>query len=144
MPEYNGYSLNSSTEIPDVLYQDFDMNFLANPNSGDVPLLKNSRAIIQSVKNLVLTNMYDNFYNPGIYSGILAALFENFDPILVTQLQNAIRDVITNYEPRAQYLDCLITSDESLDKNQMNLKIYVRPITAKVSIEILMTLERIR
>lgn len=131
-------------EIAEILYMDFDIKFIANPNTGDVPMLKNSKAIMRSVRNLVLSNMYDHPYQPSIYSGVLAALFENFDPILVTQLKNAVRDVIINYEPRVDYLDTIVSSDEALDKNTITMKIYVRPVNAKNPIVIPVTLERIR
>lgn len=133
-----------SLEIPDILYQDFDLQFKAHPNTGDIPMLKNTKAIIRSVRNLLLTNMYDHPYNPSLYSGLLGALFENFDPILVQQLKNAIRDVLINWEPRVEYLDSVISNEEELDRNSISIKLYVRPINSKQSVEIPLLLERIR
>lgn len=133
-----------SLVIPDLIYKDFDIQFLPHPDTGDVPLLNNTKAIIRSVRNLVLTNQYDHPYSPNIFAGILDALFENFDPIIILQLRNAVRDVILRYEPRVDYIDTVVSEDEALDKNEINLKIYVRPVISKESIEIPLIIQRIR
>ena len=131
-------------ESSDLLYKDFDVQFISHPDTGDVPMLNNVKAIMRSVRNLVLTNRYDHPYNPGIFSGVLDALFENFDPILVMQLKNAVGDVIKNYEPRVDFLECLVSESEAIDRNEIILKIYVRPVNSKSPIEIPLVIERIR
>ena len=131
-------------EINDKIYRDFDLQFIAHPNTGDVPMLMNHKAIMRSVKNLVLSNIYDHFYNVSIFSGVLDALFENFDPITVKQLQTAVENVVKNNEPRAEYIDTKVSSEELLDKNIITMKIYVRPLNALTPLEIPLVLERLR
>lgn len=131
-------------EINDKIYRDFDLQFIAHPNTGDVPMLMNHKAIMRSVKNLVLSNIYDHFYNVSIFSGVLDALFENFDPITVKQLQTAVENVVKYNEPRAEYIDTKVSSEELLDKNIITMKIYVRPLNALTPLEIPLVLERLR
>lgn len=132
-----------SIEIKEVAYSDVDFYFRPHPVTKDVPMLKNVQSIKRSVRNLVLTNAYEKFYNANIYSGVLESLFENFDPILVTVLKGKIEQVL-QFEPRAILNDVLISNNETLDRNGINITIVFTPINRvrKETIEVF--LERVR
>lgn len=85
--------------VPD--YADLDLDFVRHPGTSDVSKKTGVEAIKRSIRNLVLTNFYERPFRPDIGSNALALLFENITPITAVNLQNAIRETIQNYEPRA-------------------------------------------
>ena len=84
------------------IYKDLNLNFSANPVTGDVTTVTDVIAVKRSVRNLLLTNHYDRPFHPEIGSNVPALLFENVGPITGNQLQRAIEEMIGNFEPRAR------------------------------------------
>ena len=84
------------------VYRDLNLNFSANPVTGDVTTVTDVIAVKRSVRNLLLTNHYDRPFHPEIGSNVPALLFENVGPITGNQLQRAIEEMIGNFEPRAR------------------------------------------
>ena len=84
------------------VYKDLNLNFSANPVTGDVTTVTDAIAVKRSVRNLLLTNHYDRPFHPEIGSNVPALLFENVGPITGNQLQRAIEEMIGNFEPRAR------------------------------------------
>jgi phage baseplate assembly protein W len=130
------------TPIKEIAYKDIDIRFTINPNTGDIGVLKNAQAISRSIKNLVLTNRYERPYKSNLSSDVLRSLFENYSPASVMVMENRIRDVIRNYEPRAQLLD--VSADPKFDSNILTVNVIYRPINAKEPVEIAIFLERLR
>lgn len=128
--------------VKKVEYKDIDIHFQANPNGGDVPYLANDKAITQAIKNLVFTNLYERPYKSKIASDVLRSLFENFTPAAVNILRNRIRDVIVNYEPRADLID--VTIDWRDEYHEMKVDILYRPMNARDPITITVFLEKLR
>lgn len=83
-------------------YSDLDLDFIAHPTTGDVVKKKGEDAVKRSIRNLVLTNFYDRKFRHGIGSNATKVLFDNITPMTAMHLQNAIIEVISNYEPRAR------------------------------------------
>jgi phage baseplate assembly protein W len=134
---------NPSNQINEIIYSDLDFFFNIHPVTMDVPMLKNVASIKRSIRNLVLTNRYEKFFKPTIFSGVLAGLFENFDPILVNQLKDKIKEVL-QVEPRAIINDVLISDYEELDRNGINITIIFKPIN-RIRVETVdVFLERVR
>lgn len=86
-------------------FSDLDLNFIANPATGDVSKKYDVNAIKQSVKNLVMTNHYERLFHPEIGSQVTGLLFEPFSPVLQAMLERAIVNTITNFEPRVRLLN---------------------------------------
>ena len=84
------------------VYKDLNLNFTANPITGDVATVTDVNAVKRSVRNLLLTNHYDRPFHPEIGSNVTALLFENFGPITGNQLSRTIEEMISNFEPRAR------------------------------------------
>ena len=97
------------------VYRDLNLNFSANPVTGDVATVTDVIAVKRSVRNLLLTNHYDRPFHPEIGSNVPALLFENFGPITGNQLSRAIEEMIGNFEPRARvtHVECSPISESN-------------------------------
>jgi phage baseplate assembly protein W len=83
-------------------YSDLDLDFLAHPTTGDIVRKTGEDAIKRSVRNLILTNFYERKFRHYIGSNTTRLLFELPNAFTATHLKDAIREVITNYEPRVK------------------------------------------
>jgi phage baseplate assembly protein W len=119
-----------------------DLNFTIHPVKKDVNVYKNEFAIINSIKNLVLTNFYERPFQPEIGSNVRKLLFEQVDSIVAAQLERAISEVIGNFEPRAEVsrVDAVPSPDENLYKIRLEFFIINQPNPVTINF----FLERIR
>jgi phage baseplate assembly protein W len=101
-----------------------------------------SYAVINSVKNLVLTNFYERPFRPNIGSNIRNLLFENTSPLVANQIERAIQETVTNYEPRVSVKT--VSAIPSSDENGYNVKMefYIVNMTTPITIDFY--LQRIR
>lgn len=83
-------------------FKDISLSFVPHPVTKDLPVLKNERAIIRSIRNLVETIPTERFFNSLIGSDIRASLFEFVDYGTASIVQNQIKTTIKNYEPRVE------------------------------------------
>ena len=126
----------------DRTFRDLDLNFTIHPVRKDINVYKNEFVIINSIKNLVLTNHYERPFQPEIGSNIRRMLFEQVDSITAAQIEREITEVIGNFEPRAQVsrVDAIPSPDENLYK--IRLEFFI--INSSEPITINFFLERIR
>jgi phage baseplate assembly protein W len=75
-------------------FKDLDLNFTIHPVKKDINTHKNEYAIINAVKNLVLTNHYERPFQPEIGSNIRRLLFENVDTVTASQIEREIVETI--------------------------------------------------
>ena len=98
-------------------FSDLDLNFVANPITGDVYKKFDENAIKASIKNLVLINHFEKHFHPEIGSEVRHLLFELPDPQVDMMLSRTITTVITTYEPRVDIVKVIvknIPNDNSL------------------------------
>jgi phage baseplate assembly protein W len=123
-------------------FKDLDLNFNIHPIRKDINLHKNEIAIINSIKNLVLTNHYERPFQPVIGSNIRRLLFENVDVLTASQIQREIEEVISNFEPRAQVSSVLVIPAPDENKYNVQLEFFVFNLPNPITINFF--LERIR
>lgn len=123
-------------------YADLDLDFMPHPTTKDVMKKTGIEAIKRSVRNLVLTNFYDKPFQPYIGSNALKLLFDNATPLTANFLNNAIREVITNFEPRVKIEDLRVSFD--YDNNGYNVKLFITILNRNEPATINLFLERIR
>ena len=125
------------------IYRDLNLNFNANPVTGDVTTVTDVNAVKRSVRNLLLTNHYDRPFHPEIGSNIQNILFQNFGPITGNQLSRAIEEMLANFEPRARVekVDCYPVSDQN--KYDVRIYFYVENLPAELQ-EFQTVLETVR
>jgi phage baseplate assembly protein W len=123
-------------------FRDLDLNFTIHPIRKDINVHKNEFAIINSVKNLILTNFYERPFQPQIGSSVRNLLFENIDTIIAAQLERAIEETILNYEPRVQISNITAVARPDENKYSIQLEFFVINNSSPITIDFF--LERIR
>ena len=81
-------------------FKDISLSFTPHPVTKDLPILANERAITRSVRNLVETIPTERFFNSLLGTDIRDSLFENFERSTVTIIEDQVREVLGNFEPR--------------------------------------------
>ena len=86
-------------------FKDISFSFAPHPVTKDLPILKNERAIVRSVRNLVETIPTERFFNSDLGTDIRGSLFENFYPGMMRVIEDQIRETVYAYEPRIDNLN---------------------------------------
>ena len=123
-------------------FSDLDLNFTIHPIKKDINRQKNEAAVVNSIKNLILTNHYEKPFQPDIGSNVRRILFENMDTITATTLQNEIAQTIRNYEPRVNISKLEVAPDFENNGFKVYMEFFVVNVTNPITINFF--LERIR
>lgn len=87
-----------------MLYSDFDMSFEPDPISKDLRRVVDDESVKQSVKNLILTSLYERVFQPSLGSEIYNSLFEPLDQVTTAVLARTIVDTVRLFERRAKVI----------------------------------------
>ena len=133
-----------ATVTTDVVrdFKDLDLSFNIHPVKKDINKHVGVKAVINSIKNLVITNHYEKPFQPEIGSNVRKLLFENIDELTSIALQREISQVIANYEPRASVSKVFVFAD--YENNGFNVEVEFSVINQSDPITITFFLERIR
>lgn len=122
-------------------FADFKTEFdLANYR--DLQLTENEQSVLQSVHNLIQTNIGERLYNPNVGCDVRSLLFENITPHTEQLAQEKIRTAIENFEPRAKILK--IITEGAPDENSLYIAITISVINKQEPITLEFVLTRIR
>ena len=97
--------------MADIKYSDFSLSFIAHPNSGDINTIKNEDSVKQAVINLILTGYNERRFYPNKGCGIYFLLFEQMSFQASQAIEEYIRAVLNNWEPRVNVLQVACTPD---------------------------------
>lgn len=123
-------------------YRDLDLNFIAHPFTKDVSKNLDDMAVINSIKNLVLTSPYEKPFQPEIGSRVNYLLFENMDQVTASVLEREIKQTIDNYEPRVSVNQISAIPDFDNNGYSISLEFLIINRTDPITIEFF--LERVR
>jgi uncharacterized protein len=102
-------------------FKDLSVTFKKHPVNDDLVVVKDKAAIIQSIRNLLLTNKGERPFQPQLGSDIYRLLFEPLDFGTAGLIRQAVEETIVNYEPRVIVDSVLITPD--FDSNGFNVEL---------------------
>lgn len=102
-------------------FKDISLSFEPHPVTKDLPILKNERAIIRSVRNIVETIPTEKFFNPDFGSSVRSNLFGILDYATVSIIEDEIKTSINNYEPRVENIKVIVNPE--LDNNSLEISI---------------------
>jgi phage baseplate assembly protein W len=123
-------------------FSDLDLNFTIHPVKKDINRYTNETAVMNSIKNLILTNHYERPFQPNIGSNVRRLLFENMDTITATTLEKEIAQTISNYEPRANISRLNVSPDYDNNGFKVYMEFFVVNRTTPITINFF--LQRIR
>ena len=81
-------------------FKDISLSFEPHPVTKDLPVLKNERAIIRSVRNIVETIPTEKFFHPIFGSDVYRSLFDFVDFGTASIIQDQIKTALNNFEKR--------------------------------------------
>ena len=102
-------------------YVDFDMDFTVHPSHGDLSTVKKSTAINRSIQNLLSTKINERLFQPNTDNGIEILLFENFNSLTSSRLEEAIKYTIDKYEPRAEVTNVTVRANEEENAYEISI-----------------------
>ena len=103
-------------------FKDISLTFSPHPVTKDLPVLVNERAVIRSVRNLVETIPTERFFNSLIGTDIRDTLFSNFDRMNVMMIEDQIREVLGNFEPRVSNVGATVKARP--DDNTLEITVF--------------------
>ena len=103
-------------------FKDISLSFSPHPVTKDLPVLTNERAIIRSVRNLVETIRSERFFNSLIGTSIRDSLFDNFDRTTVMIIEDEVRQVLANFEPRVTNVGVKVSANP--DDNFISVTVF--------------------
>lgn len=123
-------------------YSDLDLNFQIHPIRKDINRHIGDMAVINSVKNLILTGHYERPFQPDLGSNIRRLLFENMDTVTATAIEREITQTLENFEPRVNVSRAEVRADFDNNGFSVYLEFFVQNRTEPISIQFF--LERVR
>ena len=90
-------------------FKDLSVTFKSHPVTDDLVIVKDKAAIVQSVRNLLLTRKGERPFQPDLGSDITRLLFEPLDYGTAGLIRQAIFDVLGRYEPRIRVEAVVVT-----------------------------------
>jgi|TARA_R110000796_G_scaffold38479_1_gene96851 phage baseplate assembly protein W len=121
------------------IYSDFKKNLEISPLSQDLTVNKDEDAVKEAIINLLLTDRGERLMQPNIGGNLRAMLFENITPGTLTMIEDQVRTTLDIYEPRAEIIDVLVTSN--IDDNVVKIQVHFyisnnqQPISVDVFLE---------
>ena len=103
-------------------FKDISLSFSPHPVTKDLPVLTNERAIIRSVRNLVETIPSERVFNSLLGTSIRDTLFDNFDRSTVMIIEDEVRQVVANYEPRVTNVGVKVSANP--DDNFLSVNVF--------------------
>lgn len=123
-------------------FSDFFTDLDIHPVKKDLVRHTNEEAVKTSIRNLLSTNRGERLFNVTLGSDIRGMLFENFSSATERVMEQLIRNVIDNYEPRARVEDVRVLSDD--DGHSLTATIIFSIINKQEPITLEIILNRIR
>ena len=103
-------------------FKDISLSFTPHPVTKDLPILANERAIVRSVRNLVETIPTERFFDTLLGTDIRDTLFNNFERSSVMIIEDQVREVLDNYEPRVTNVGVQVNA--SPDNNEFEVSVF--------------------
>ena len=120
--------------------KDFDLRFRLHPITGDLVVRKETNAITQSLRSILMHKSGDRRLNPEFGVGIGALLFENVDHFQIEYMKKQILTDISVYEKRIAVVDLTFTMVDG--ENALDISIYYKLKKGGRIEEFSLTLER--
>jgi phage baseplate assembly protein W len=102
-------------------FKDISLSFEPHPVTKDLPVLKNERAIMRSIRNLVETIPTERFFNSLLGSNVRSSLFDFVDYGTASLIKDQIENTISNFEPRVNNVSVDVNPLPDLNQFDVNV-----------------------
>jgi len=127
------------------VYKDLDFNFSKLALTNDVGSKTDTNAIKQSVVNLVMTNFGERPFHPEIGSDVNSLLFEPSGVLTYSVIEDTIRTVLENFEPRIEVTSIRVDdTPNNIDNNKIFVRITYVFLEKNINDSFDVVLERLR
>ena len=123
-------------------FSDLDIDFTANPVTGDVVKVKDANSVKRGIKNILLTENTERLFQPQIGSGLKNLLFEQMTDITTQLLEDEVRSAIDAWEERATVLSLVVTAEEELNRYRVAVTFRTNNILEEQNLEVYLQMER--
>ncbi len=133
---------NTQTARVEEIYSDLTTPFYINSNTLDLIVETNEDAVKASIKNILLTDRGERFFNPIFGGNIRALLFEQMSPQTESLVRDYVEEAINNFEPRANLIEVIVTVLEEANAYAVTIVFSVINKSDPVTLEILLNRTR--
>jgi len=131
---YSDGSAVNSTEVN--RYSDLNLQMIPHPQKRDIVPLKGELAVKNAVKNLLLTNFFERPFNSTLGANLRGLLFEPADAITKLALENGIKNVLNNHEPRIDNVNVLVQTAQNETEYRVNVIFSIKATDSVEEVEI--------
>jgi phage baseplate assembly protein W len=132
----------TSTIKKDLIYSDFLLNLDKHPLNGGLARISNEDSVKQSIKNLIMTEIFERPYQPTLGSKVNSLLFDPMNELTVNLLENTIGDTIRLFEPRANLIAVNVYGVD--ERNEYNINIIFSVVNVIGEVQLDLIIKRIR
>jgi uncharacterized protein len=103
-------------------FKDISVTFSKHPNTDDLLVVKDDKAIKLALQNLIMTKRKERLFNSRLGSRVSELLFDLLDVGTASIIRDEIFLLIQDYEPRIRILDVVVMPDESNNAFEVSIE----------------------
>ena len=123
-------------------YRDINLDFTANPVTGDIATVKDTVSVKRGIRNVLLTENFERLFNPELGSGIKNLLFEQMSDLTTQILEDEVRSAVEAWEGRAEILEIVVTPEEELNRYRVAVTFRIINTLEEQQLEVFLQRER--
>lgn len=122
----------------------FDISKTGKDYTGnrDISLLTNEQAVLESVKNIIITEPGERIMNPTFGCPISKFTFEPIDMVTIVDIKSVITNAIRQFENRVDRLEINIVEDQ--ETNSIEITVLFNMKTSNTTQTLKLELNKIR
>jgi phage baseplate assembly protein W len=117
-------------------YRDLDLSLTLHPTKKDIMPLRDDQAIKNAIKNLIVTNAFERPFKPALGASLGNALFEPPGFFTENTIEDRVRRVIVDHEPRVKVLGVAAAYAETDDSYRVNVKFLIKENDVETNVDI--------
>ena len=119
-------------------HRDLDLSLKIHPIRKDIIPLKDDVAVINAVRNLLITNFYERPFGDDKGANLRGLLFEPAGYVTEIRLRDNIERVLNKYEPRIQTTGIGILDNSDANSYIVNVNFRIKEFDTNSSVELIL------
>ena len=122
-----------------IIFSDLDVNLSKTSGVSDILRYVHEESVKSSIRNIVLTDRTERFFNANFGCDVRKMLFENMEPSSETAIKALIENAIENFEPRAQIISVVVSAQEELNAYSITVVFNTINSTEQQTLDLILT-----